>query len=365
MTETPRYGQALLTRKDRITEQTATDTGMPTAGAGQIVLEIERFAITANNVTYAATGDIIGYWRFFPTGDDATGLVPVWGFARVVDSQCDAIATGERVYGFLPMASHAVLEPGRVRDGQFTDTAPHRRTLPALYNNYQRVDAWPDTLRALEDRYMLLFPLTATAFLLHDFFDNADYLGAEQLIVGSASGKTAISLIQRVAESDTDIRVVGLTSDRNRAFVESLGWCDAVADYGHIGDIDVRPSIYVDMAGNAEVKAGLHHHLGDAMVHSCAVGTSHWDRFAPPADDLPGAKPSFFFAPAHAEKRAGRLGSDELQRRIFTAWQHAAEGSQRWLDVKTGAGAQDTLSIYARAALGDMPPSEGWVSTLA
>lgn len=365
MSTQAQYGQAVMTRRADITEQAVVDTGVPSAGDGEVVLRIDRFAITANNVTYAATGDIIGYWRFFPSGDEARGLVPAWGFATVVDSACDGIAEGERVYGFFPMASHVRLLPGRIKAHQFVDTASHRATLPALYNAYQRVDAWPAALDAEQEaRYMLLFPLTATAFLLHDFLDTTDYLGATQLIVGSASGKTAVSLIQRVAESAADVRVVGLTSARNRAFVESLGWCDAVHDYDAVDAIPVQPSIYVDMAGNADVKARLHHHLGDAMVHSCAVGTSHWDRFAPPADDLPGAKPTFFFAPAHAEKRAGNLGSEELQRRIVAAWQHAAAGSAAWLTVRADTGPEAVQSIYARAAGGEMPPSEGWVTSL-
>ena len=30
---------------------------------GQVRVEVEKFALTANNVTYAASGDLFGYWQ--------------------------------------------------------------------------------------------------------------------------------------------------------------------------------------------------------------------------------------------------------------------------------------------------------------
>ena len=38
----------------------------PKPAEGEILLAIDKFAMTANNVSYAASGDMIGYWRFFP-----------------------------------------------------------------------------------------------------------------------------------------------------------------------------------------------------------------------------------------------------------------------------------------------------------
>lgn len=37
-----------------------------TAGHGELVVAITRFAFTSNNVTYARLGAQIPYWRFFP-----------------------------------------------------------------------------------------------------------------------------------------------------------------------------------------------------------------------------------------------------------------------------------------------------------
>ena len=41
---------------------------------GQARVEVEKFALTANNVTYAASGDLFGYWQFYPTGEDPLGF---------------------------------------------------------------------------------------------------------------------------------------------------------------------------------------------------------------------------------------------------------------------------------------------------
>ena len=94
--------------------------------AGEVRLAVDSFALTANNITYAAFGDAMNYWGFFPTGDTATGCIPVWGFADVTESRCDGVAVGERFYGYWPIADEVVLQPARVNDAGFFDGAAHR-----------------------------------------------------------------------------------------------------------------------------------------------------------------------------------------------------------------------------------------------
>jgi len=64
---------------------------------GEVRLRIARVALTANNITYAAFGDAMHYWDFFPTGDAATGCLPVWGFGDVAESRHEAVQVGEQV----------------------------------------------------------------------------------------------------------------------------------------------------------------------------------------------------------------------------------------------------------------------------
>ncbi|MDG0970259.1 MAG: DUF2855 family protein, partial [Porticoccaceae bacterium] len=56
--------------KSRIVE-TDENQAIEALQDGEVLVSIERFAFTANNVTYGAAGDTIGYWKFFPASADA------------------------------------------------------------------------------------------------------------------------------------------------------------------------------------------------------------------------------------------------------------------------------------------------------
>ncbi len=327
---------------------------------GEILVEIERFALTTNNVTYAAAGEQLAYWKFFPTGSEQTGIVPVWGFARVTQSKCEGVVPGERLYGFWPLATHCVLKPGKISDRWLTDTSEHRQKLPPIYNDYNRVP--PDGDAGADDLRSLLQPLLVTSWLLFDFLQDNDWFDAEQILIGSASSKTGLGLAKYLAEARPDApKIVGLTSPGNKAFVEGLGACDSVVAYDRItAEIAAVPSVFVDMAGNAEVRSALHNHLGDQMKHSAAVGTSHWDKFAP-TGDLPGAKPQFFFAPAQVVKRREEWGADVVQRKIADAWQRLARESGSWLTVEHSAGLDGALETWRDLADGRQRPDIGHV----
>src|SRR6187399_1988896 len=104
----------LLVRQDQLgSKRSDTRKDEPLAD-GHIRVRIDSFALTSNNITYAAFGEAMSYWQFFPTGEDGWGIVPAWGFASVVQSQHPGVAVGERLYGYWPMASHAVLQPDRL-----------------------------------------------------------------------------------------------------------------------------------------------------------------------------------------------------------------------------------------------------------
>lgn len=124
----------LLTDHKTITATRLEDVSPDTCGAGQARLKIESFALTANNVTYAASGFAIGYWHFFPTGIEGQGLVPVWGTAHVTESNSEDLAVGTRLYGFFPLAEELMITVQADGHGGFVDAAKHRAELPAVYN---------------------------------------------------------------------------------------------------------------------------------------------------------------------------------------------------------------------------------------
>ncbi len=347
----------VLVSKTDITKATLAEGPDPALQDGQARLALDSFALTTNNITYAATGDVLKYWQFFPSGADGQGIVPVWGVAEVTDSRGD-LPVGTRLYGFHPMAAGQVITPKQVAPGVWVDTAAHRKGLALVYNTYTEVkggDARQDHLRAL------LQPLLATSYLLFDWLLDNDWFGAEQIIVGSASSKTGLGLCKYLAEPEgRPYRIVGLTSAGNKAFVQELGACDQVLTYEEIETLAEVPSVYVDMAGNAEVKARLHAHLDQALRHSSAVGTSHWDKFAPPVD-LKGPKPQFFFAPSQVAKRQQDWGPGVIEGRITAAWKRIAEEAGDWLDVVEHEGLDTAVTVWGRLAGGEVNPREGHV----
>jgi hypothetical protein len=144
---------------------------------GEVLLHVDRFGFTSNNVTYAAFGDMLGYWKFFPT-DDPWGRVPVWGFADVEQSAHPDVAEGSRVYGYLPMSSHLVVRPERVDHRSFADATPYRQVLPPTYNQYTFTTGDPSYDADRERERMLLWPLFFTGFLIDDFLGDNDLWGA-------------------------------------------------------------------------------------------------------------------------------------------------------------------------------------------
>ena len=233
---------------------------------GQVRLRVDIFALTSNNITYAAFGEAMSYWSFFPTGDARTGCIPVWGFANVIESQVDGVAVGERFYGYYPMADEVVLQPGRIGPAGFVDAAEHRRPLHPVYNQYSRCSADPGYHARREAEQALLRPLFTTSFLIDDFLSDNHFFGARSIVLSSASSKTAYGtahcLAQRRGQPDA-VGIVGLTSPANLAFTQGLGCYDAVLAYDGAAALDADlPTVYVDFSGSVAVRAGVHAHFG-------------------------------------------------------------------------------------------------------
>jgi len=332
---------------------------------GEARLEIGLLALTSNNVTYAKFGDAMGYFDFFPSTEPSEGRVPAWGFADVVESTVEGVEVGERFYGYFPVSSHLVVQPvGIQRDG-FTDGAAHRAERAPLYNRYSRTST--DFLHdeAREPQLALLRPLFATAFLIDDHLASESFFGAEQVVLASASSKTAYATAFCLAERG-DARVVGLTSPRNRAFVEGLGCYDAVVTYDATDALPDGPTAFVDMAGDGAVRRAVHQRYGDALKSSLVIGATHWDA-TPTKEDLPGAAPTFFFAPTLAQDRLERWGPAGFGERLGRAWasfmRPVCDPDAPWLRVESHDGLDAAVEVYRRLLGGKTAPDEGHVVT--
>lgn len=337
------------------------DTGVPDLDDGEARLRVSRFALTANNVTYAVFGDAMSYWTFFPA-EEGWGRVPVWGYADVDASRAEGITEGERLYGYLPMSTHLVVTPSRVDGASFVDAAPHRSSLPPAYNRYQRVAGAAGSDPAREREHAVLFPLFATSFLIDDWLGGGGMFGARSVVLASASSKTALGLAFLLSSRD-GVEVVGLTSEGNAEFVRSVGYYDRAVVYDDIKQLPPTPTVFVDMAGGGHVLAEVHRHLADSLQASCLVGATHWEESAPP-EDLPGPTPTFFFAPDRLVKRRGDWGADGLESRMDAAWQKFLGSVDAWLTIDERRGAGAIADTWLEVLEGRAAPNVGYVVSL-
>jgi hypothetical protein len=330
---------------------------------GQVLLRVDRFAFTANNVTYGAVGDLIGYWNFFPARE-GWGRIPVWGFGDVVRSRHDALTSAERIYGYVPISTHLVVQADHVSATGFIDAAPHRATLPPIYNQYLRVAAEPGYDR-VQDAHLALFrPLFVTAFLLDDFLADNAFFGARAVISSSASSKTALGLASLCHARRGQCEVVGLTSRANMRFVERTGYYDRVIAYDDVQALSREPAaVFVDFAGNVMVAGAVHRQLGERLKYSCSVGVTHWEKMAM-AEELPGPPRILFFAPDQASKRTNEWGAAVFQTRVREAMQAFLASTAHWLRIVEGHGEAAIESVYRAMLEGKADPAEGHILSL-
>lgn len=359
---------------------------------GDILVEVEKFAFTSNNISYASTGHALGYWKFFPSGDKSYGRIPCWGFAIVRASRCAGILPDMRIYGYFPMSSFLVLKPAKIKPGSsFKDSMPHRKKLPAAYNEYSFISGWSMYDARYEEQIALLHPLFATSWLLDDFLTSNNFFGANTVVLSSASSKTSIGLAYLLSRkpkgTNARKKIIALTSRRNVDWVHGLHMYDSVVSYGELlatlndeeckvaslGSPHDTSVTYVDMAGNVKVLTALHQYFGVNMQHSCLVGATHVDKGGRPPKNLPGAKPKFFFAPAWIAKRvkewnielASKGNTKNLFERIACDWKpFLTHASNNWLNVNKVRGEVDVLTAYNDVVSGRVDPSTGIVMSL-
>ena len=354
----------LLVRKNDLRERRLEGTEVPGPDAlqeGDVLLAIDLFSFTSNNITYAAVGESMRYWDFFPA-EEGWGKVPCWGFADVVESKCNEIEKGERIYGYFPMASHLVVRAGRVSGGGFYDVAAHRMDLPVVYNHYVRAKNDPGYRPEYEGLHSIFQPLFATSFLLDDYLEEKGFFDASNILLTSASSKTAIALAfllnRNRRDRDTEYTITGLTSAGNVDFVTGLGIYDHVTDYENLSEIGRNsPCLTVDMAGNKALLLKLQETLADDLKYFCNVGLSHWEEGSGPGHlSVPN---EFFFAPEQAEKRTRDWGGAGLREKMASSYVPFLQFASTWMELRRCEGPEALKEVYDEMINGKVNPSEG------
>ena len=355
--------QTLEVRKDNWTETRMVTEPLDTSLAeNEVLLRVDRFALTANNISYATSGDTLGYWGFFPA-QDGWGRIPAMGWADVVASAHPDIPVGDRVWGFFPFSTHLKILAGRVSKSQFHDVSPHRAEYAPVYAQFDRATANPIYEAAREDQDSLVRGLFMTSWLVEDFMEVNNAFGGQACLITSASSKTSIALGHCVKQRGK-LASIGITSAGNVAFCESLGCYDQVVTYDNFPSLDrSQPVVMVDMAGSASVLSDLHHHYADNMKYSCRVGATHYEDMGA-VDDLPGATPEFFFAPGHVQSRSKELGAMELMMQLGAAYVGFRQFCDNWMTVERSCGPAACEGVYQQVLTGRADPASGQIISM-
>jgi hypothetical protein len=341
-----------------------TEQRVAALGDGEVLMRIEKFALTSNNISYALAGDFLDYWGFFPT-EAGWGRLPAMGFGVIEASKNNDIAAGGRYFGFYPVASHHIVQAELTSTG-FSDIGLHREKHAMAYRNFEKVpaktaDETTASENVLNENASLIFRgLFMTSFLAEDFLRESEFFGATQVIITSASSKTSIALAQCL-RTNAKIRIVGLTASANVDFVKLVDLYDDVVSYDQIESLDKElRSVIVDMSGNRSIVARVHQHFARSLMYSCAIGATHWES-TQSTTNIVGVQPQFFFAPSQLSKRGKQWGRDELNSRISKGLENFIGDAHAWLHIDYSHGEDAVSKVYEQLVGGLVRPEVGHV----
>lgn len=331
---------------------------------GQLMVRIDKVALTSNSVSYVIGSQqgLMSWLDVFPA-PQGLGHIPCWGFGDVLYSRHPDIPEGERLYGFFPIASHAIFTPGKTHNLGFTDVAENRDGVAPFYNEYSYIRKESGYAPEFENNMALFRPLFGTSYLLESYCEDQGFFDtADRIIISSASAKTAMGFGYLLKKNHRDqVTVVGLTSARNKDFVVSLNCFDEVLTYDEIETLepDAR-TVFFDIAGNREVMTRVHQRLGDAIVYSGQVGKTHWEnKEKSPAAALPGPKPVFWSGPDQVmllRERHGETGLVQLLQASMVDFMMAAFN---WIKVLPSEGPEAIDARVKSMLEGEINADEG------
>jgi hypothetical protein len=99
------------------------------------------------------------------------------------------------------------------------------------------------------------------------------------------------------------------------------------------------------------------------MVESAMVGASHWENRGP-VGDLPGARPTFFFAPGQIDKRNREWGPGVAMNKAMVASAEVAARVKGNLQVEWIQGAEALSQVWIQLLDNKIPPSKGLMVSL-
>ena len=349
----------LIDRGDLTRTRIQNDT-LAELADGEALVRVDRVAMTANNVTYAAIAHLVPYFEFFPSAVDGYGRLPTWGFGEVIESASDEVAVNDRLFGFWPSSTHLVMKPERQGRGTVVDQMAHRQPLPPVYNTYTLTEFDPTYRTDLEDVMCVFRPLFMTAFSIDDLFGAESFMGAERIVISSASSKTAIATAHLLAMHD-GLEVVGLTGTSNVTFVAGLNTYDTIVSYEKIEMLEAGvPTAYIDYSGSTLVRRAMRESLGSDLVFDLGVGIADWSSLGG-RDEFDDPPVTPYFAPSTIRDRMAEVGSDAYMKMYAGAWESFLPLAMGSLRFEEHPGIEAMQQAYTETAAGNVKPNRGLI----
>ena len=138
-----------------------------------LLVKVDRFAFTANNITYAVLGDELKYWQLFPA-PEGFGNIPVWGFGEVIASRHPDVSRSANAVRLFSDG-----DASGDRGGRRQQARPARRRRASARTSRRSTTpmrasaAMPPSPDAQGDYQALLRPLFMLSFLVDDYLARA------------------------------------------------------------------------------------------------------------------------------------------------------------------------------------------------
>ncbi|MEM1139632.1 MAG: DUF2855 family protein, partial [Pseudomonadota bacterium] len=176
--------------------------------------------------------------------------------------------------------------------------------------------------------------------------------------------KTSTGLAFALKDDADAPTTIGLTSARNKAFVEGLELYDRAMTYDAVEAIYASlPTLIVVLAGYGPLLGALQKRLGANLQKSVGVGLTHWEQ-GPTHADIIAERSTFFFVPDHIDKRMADWGTQGFFDKSGAFLQRSFQDSQRWMAINELAGLSSLEAVYEGVLNGKRPAEEGIVITL-
>jgi hypothetical protein len=240
---------------------------LPPLSPNSVRVRTTLFALSANNLTYARIGHLVGWWDIHPLPQSTPapfndpskyGCIMCWGSGQVVESTSPLLKTGQILFGVFPIGTLPVdKEIAADSPGVLLETTANRHNVLPVYNRYflyqdddaesEQSRAWDAVMRAhFETSYNIqriafswdpvtLPPINPSGVKGATWSADDASLTNEVVLIFAASGKTAAPFAQQIQElrpaEFRPRRLIGVGSSASKAFTEGFGWFDEVHLY--------------------------------------------------------------------------------------------------------------------------------------